>query len=67
MISITANGETHELPEGTTVEELIVKLGLASSICAAEVNKAVVPRADRSSRALADGDSVEIVTLVGGG
>jgi len=67
MIRIIANGEPRELPEGTSVEGLIEALGLAASICAAEVNGAVVPRADRTTCALTEGDRVEIVTLVGGG
>lgn len=67
MITVTANGAPHELPDGTTVEGLIAHLGLAASICAAEVNESVVPRRERDQRELRDGDTVEIVTLVGGG
>lgn len=66
-MTITVNGETREVAEGGTVAELIEALGLAGAICAAEVNKAVVPRDERGRRRLADGDVVEIVTLVGGG
>lgn len=64
---ITVNGETREIPENTTVAGLIDELGLSKAICAAEVNKAVVPRDKRAETRLADGDRVEIVTLVGGG
>ncbi|MEM7755448.1 MAG: sulfur carrier protein ThiS [Planctomycetota bacterium] len=67
MITVTANGTEHQLPEGTTVDDLIARLGLAESICAAEVNKSVVPRAERADKKLQTGDTVEIVTLVGGG
>ncbi len=67
MIRITVNGEAREAPDGTTVEGLIEEMGLAKSICAAEVNQRVVPRAERGATALAEGDRVEIVTLVGGG
>jgi sulfur carrier protein len=66
-MEITVNGETREVPENCTVEALIDDLGLAKAICAAEVNKTVVPRAERGARVLAAGDRVEIVTLVGGG
>jgi thiamine biosynthesis protein ThiS len=34
---------------------------------AVEVNRALVRRAERAERRLAEGDAVEIVTLVGGG
>ena len=64
---ITINGETRDIPENTTVADLIDELGLSGAICAAEVNKSVVPRDKRAETRLSDGDSVEIVTLVGGG
>ncbi|MGB2938329.1 MAG: sulfur carrier protein ThiS, partial [Phycisphaerae bacterium] len=34
---------------------------------AVEVNRELVPRSRHGARALAEGDAVEIVTLVGGG
>lgn len=64
---ITVNGEACDLEDGSTVSDLIERLGLADAICAAELNKKVVPRGDRDGAVLTDGDVVEIVTLVGGG
>lgn len=64
---ILVNSEQKEVPEGCTVARLIDDLGLAAAICAAEVNRSVVPKRERAQRVLADGDVVEIVTLVGGG
>ncbi len=64
---VTVNGEPREITPGTTVGDLLVELKLDKAICAAEINKTVVPRAQRDSRELAEGDSIEIVTLVGGG
>lgn len=61
------NGQPRELPDSTTVEQLIEILGLASSICAAEVDKKIVPKRERYDTVLTDGQSIEIVTLVGGG
>ena len=61
------NGEQREITEGTTVEQLIAQMGLEKSICAAEVDKNIVPRRERSSFEIQDGMSIEIVTLVGGG
>tara|TARA_R110002073_G_scaffold118918_5_gene259391 strand:+ start:359145 stop:359345 length:201 start_codon:yes stop_codon:yes gene_type:complete len=66
-MNCTVNGQPKELPDSTTVEELIELLGLASSICAAEVDKKIVPKRERSETVLQDGQSIEIVTLVGGG
>jgi len=67
MIRVTANGQPHDLPDDTSVDDLIERLGLAGAICAAEVNKSVVPHAKRSEHTLQEGDTIEIVTLVGGG
>lgn len=64
---ITVNGEPIDLPEGVTVAELIAQIGLSTMICAAEVNRNLVPKRDQDTRELRDGDAVEIVTLVGGG
>lgn len=64
---VTVNGERHDLPAGTTVRALIERLGLAKGACAAEVNKQLVPRREHETRALGEGDVVEVVSLVGGG
>jgi len=67
MIAITVNGERFEVEQGTTLSGLIDARGLAPDQVAAEVNRALVPRATRGGRVLEDGDRVELVTLVGGG
>ena len=61
------NGETLELPAGTSLTELLVRLGLDRRRVAVEVNLEVVPRALHDSLRLQDGDRLEIVTFVGGG
>lgn len=66
MICIV-NNEPKELPEHTTVAELIGLLGLSAGICAAEVDKKLVPKREHAERVLQQGERVEIVTLVGGG
>lgn len=63
----TVNGQTREIPTGTTIDQLIEQLGLAGSICAAEVDKQIVPRKERSAFVIREGQTIEIVTLVGGG
>ena len=63
----TVNGQQREVPQGATIESLIEELGLASSICAAEVDKKIVPKRERSKFEIQDGMMIEIVTLVGGG
>ncbi len=66
-MNCTVNGQPRQLPDNTTVEGLIEILGLAGSICAAEVDKKIVPKRERSETTLTDGQTIEIVTLVGGG
>ncbi len=64
---LTVNDDALELPAGATVRDLLAHLGLADRPCAVEVNRSVIPKRDHDSKALADGDRVEVVTLVGGG
>ncbi|TVQ31813.1 MAG: sulfur carrier protein ThiS [Phycisphaeraceae bacterium] len=66
-MKIIVNGESRDIPERLTVAELIEQLGLSRAACAVEINQSLAPRATHAERQLADGDAVEIVTLVGGG
>jgi thiamine biosynthesis protein ThiS len=66
-MQITINGQSHEVAETISVAQLIEQLHLAGKPLAVEVNLELVPRQHHAGRGLADGDRVEIVTLVGGG
>jgi len=66
-VKITVNGEPRDVPDGTTVERLLEGLDVPRGPTAVEVNRELVPRSQHAARALAEGDAVEIVTLVGGG
>ena len=67
MLRITLNSEPRTFPAPLPVAELLRHLGKDSKKLAVEVNRVVVPRAEHERHTLADGDEVEIVTLVGGG
>jgi thiazole synthase len=67
MLHLTINGEPHDLPDALTVADLLARLGHDRRRVAVEVNEEVVPVPRHPERRLADGDRVEIVTLVGGG
>jgi thiamine biosynthesis protein ThiS len=54
---VTVNGQSMELPEGERER----------SICAVEVNRALVPKRLHGETPLKHDDRVEVVTLVGGG
>ena len=64
---LTLNAEEIDVPASISLADLIEQRGLADAACATEVNKALVPKADRPSTQLDEGDCIEIVTLVGGG
>ena len=64
---ISINGEARDVPSGTTVAALLELLAVPRQATAVEVNREIVPRSQHADRALAEGDAVEIVTLVGGG
>jgi len=66
-MNVTVNGKEREVPEGTTVRDLAVLLGLARAAVAVEVNRVLVPRRQHEARVLQADDCVEVVTLVGGG
>ncbi len=66
-MKVIVNGESREVPEPTSVEGLIELMGLGRAVCAAEVDKAIVPKRERATTLLREGQRVEIVTLIGGG
>ena len=67
MLELTVNGEPHALPEALTVYEFLSQLGYDPRRIAVEINREVVPASQHTLRRLAAGDTIEIVTLVGGG
>lgn len=66
-IQIQINGENRRVAAGSSITDLLRELGLDRQACAVEVNLALVPKAGHASHVLADGDKLEIVSLVGGG
>jgi thiamine biosynthesis protein ThiS len=66
-MQLLVNGEERQFDAVRTVADLVARLGLSRAAVAVEVNRRVVPRREHEQLLLADGDAVEIVTLVGGG
>lgn len=64
---ITLNDKPTDLPAGTTVALLLAQLGLDSTRVAVVIGADIVPRAEYSTRGISEGDSVELVSFVGGG
>ena len=66
-MTITVNGETCEVTEGTTVGQLARSRGARERGSAVAVDGDVVPRGDWDRYVLADGQQVELVHAVQGG
>ena len=64
---VVANGDSVELPEGSTVEDLLAALGLGGKWVVVERNREPVARADLGTTVLAEGDRIELVRAVAGG
>lgn len=67
QITIVLNGQPRTVGAGTTLAELLRQLRLEPRHLAVEVNLRLVPREHHAEYVLRDGDTLEIVTLVGGG
>lgn len=66
-MTVTVNGERREVPAGATVDQLLRTLGVNPLLVAVEVNVTVLRREQYAATPLNDGDTVEIVQMVGGG
>lgn len=66
-MKVTLNGEPRDLPDGSTVLQMLECLELSGRRVAVEVNREIVTRSRHDTTTLKPGDTIEIVTLVGGG
>ncbi len=66
-VSIRVNGAHRRVPQGISVADLALELGLEPAKVAVERNLEIVPRSTLAEVAVEDGDDYEIVTFVGGG
>ncbi|HCK42215.1 MAG: thiamine biosynthesis protein ThiS [Planctomycetaceae bacterium] len=66
-MKIQLNGESREITAGTTIADLLSDLQLDDRALAVERNLQLVPRSEHVDALLAEGDRLEVVTLVGGG
>ena len=67
LITILVNGAKRELPQESSVADLVNELALAGKRIAVEVNGSIVPRSRYAETRMSAGDRVEIVGAVGGG
>lgn len=66
-MKIKVNGESREVPDGFTVAVLLGHLEMNAGRVAVERNLDVLPRTLWPETRVVEGDSYEIVQLVGGG
>ena len=70
LAAIVVNGERRDVPDGCTIEQLLVQLGISTSAgrrVAVARGRNVVPRSAYSETTVRDGDRIEILEAVGGG
>ncbi len=66
-MELIVNGAAHQIPEGSTVAQLLDVLQVKPERVVVEVNLTILKRAQHPTTTLKAGDRVEIVQLVGGG
>ena len=66
-MEIRVNGETRQLERSVTVRDLLEALGIRPGAVVVERNLKIVPRERVAKEMVEDGDSIEIIRLVGGG
>jgi sulfur carrier protein len=66
-LTILVNGRPMDVPDGLTLEQLLVELKVRREHTAVALNREVAARASYATRVLEDGDRVEIVRPMAGG
>ena len=66
-MNILLNGKAREIPEGSSLSDLLIAESLHQRRLAIEVNLEIIPRAQHAGYFLKPGDRVEIVQAIGGG
>jgi sulfur carrier protein len=67
QITVRLNGETREVPEGLSVENLLLHLELHPKLVVVEHNGDILRRDGYAAAPVRDGDNLELVHFVGGG
>jgi len=67
MMMIFINGESQQVEDDTTIEQLLANLELSNKRLAVEINQDIVPRSEFPNYTFNEQDKVEIVQAIGGG
>ena len=66
-IKIQVNGREEEVTSGTTVKTLLEAKGINPNVVACELNLAILRRQALGATILNEGDTLEIIQMIGGG
>ncbi len=66
-MTIQVNGETRNVPDRSTVADLLRHLELVADRVAVEVNLEILDRETFAGRELREGDRIEVLSFIGGG
>ena len=66
-MKIYLNGSLTEMPENSTVADILVLLEVVGRRVAVELNDHIVPKSQHSQVVLQENDKVEVVHAIGGG
>ena len=66
-MKIVLNGEEISLPDGQSVQTLLLRYQLDPAVTIAEVNSVIIPKENFSSVFLKESDVVELIRFMGGG
>lgn len=64
---ITVNGNKITNADNIKLSDYLVQEGYNTALIAVECNGAIIPKATFEEKVLKDGDSLEVVSFVGGG
>ena len=64
---LTVNGEARDVPEEVTLIGLMQSLGLKPELTAVQRNDDIVSRDEHATTILLEGDTIELIRIVGGG
>lgn len=67
MITITVNGEVTPCPPGLELRDVLLRLGYQPEVVVVELNGRILSRSQWPGTRVVESDSLEVVTIVGGG
>jgi sulfur carrier protein len=67
QLAIQVNGEPRTCPAGLNLEQALAALGFQPRLVVVELNGTILPRQHWPQQPVLESDSLEVVTIVGGG